>query len=75
MAIGKLFHANEPKDDEFNTSFLYFAILFCQRKRIDLTNERFVNTNKFRCHLLVDKRDSIGRENHFSMPHICVMQW
>ena len=35
-----------PKTSSY---FIYFAILFCQRKRIDLTNERFVNTNRFRC--------------------------
>ena len=70
MAIGKLFHANEPKDDEFNTSFLYFAILFCQRKRIDLTNERFVNMVGFRYHPWTEKRDSGGKENPFSVPNI-----
>ena len=56
MLIADLLYVNVVKDDAVKVlnslkspCFIYFAILFCQIKRNELTNKRFVNTYKYRC--------------------------
>ena len=48
MKIGNLYGVNVSQIDYFKVYMSYFSILFCQRKRIHLTNKRFVNINECR---------------------------
>lgn len=48
MKIGDLYGVNVPQIDYFKVYMSYFTILFCQRKRIHLTNKRFINISEYR---------------------------
>lgn len=48
MKIGDLYGVNVPQIDYFKVYMSYFTILFCQRKRIHLTNKRFINISECR---------------------------
>lgn len=48
MIIGDLYGVNAPQIDYLKVYMSYFSILFCQRKRIHLTNKRFVNKSERR---------------------------
>lgn len=51
MIIGNLYGVNVPQIDYLKVYMSYFSILFCQRKRIHLTNKRFINIRECRCQL------------------------
>lgn len=53
MIIGNLYGVNVPQIDYFRVYMSYFSILFCQRKRIHLTNKRFVNIREYHGQLCV----------------------
>lgn len=48
MIIGDLYGVNVPQIDYLKVYMSYFSILFCQRKRMHLTNKRFINKSECR---------------------------
>ena len=48
MIIGDLYGVNVPQIDYFKVYMSYFSILFCHRKRIYLTDKRFINISECR---------------------------
>ena len=54
--------------------FLYFSILFCQIKRTDVTNKRFINTFEYRWRIF-SHHPTHGRQSFFIPNNPCLFKY